>query len=521
MNFIRVGPITRSTAVAAVPEVTLTTSSTAMAETGGSVTLTATADVAPGSDLTVPITYTGTATSGGDYSGAGDITILNGATTGTVVLSASSDTTDDDAETIIATIDNVLISGATVGSPGSQTITITDDDPPPAISIGDVTESEGLAGTTAFNFLITLDRASNNTVTVNFATADGTAVAGSDYTANSGTVTFVPGDISETVTVLVDGDTLDENDETFSVSLTSPSNATIAAATGLGTITNDDTAFRPALSSSVTVAPTEGDSGSSNARVTVELDASSGKTVSVDYATSDISAVAGVDYTSTSGTLTFLAGETLETIDIPISGDQTVEADETFSVAFSNTVNGDASGLLDRTLTILNDDSAGVTVADVTVNENAGTATLTLSLDAAVDGGFDVDVSTSDGTATTSDNDYTAVNNQTLTFAGTVSETEIVTVTLGGDTKVEADETLGLAMSNLVPVTVNAGAITITDTATLTILNDDAAVVTIANESGNEDDGAITMTVTLDAGGGWRVQRGCLDGGWHGDHGGQ
>ncbi|TSE03359.1 T9SS type A sorting domain-containing protein, partial [Aquimarina algiphila] len=191
--------------------------------------------------------------------------------------------------------------------------------------------------------------------------------------------------------------------------------------------------------------------------------------------------------------------ESSKTVDITITGDQTVEIDETLTLTLSNptgtnVIIGDSTG----TGTITNDDQATVTIADVAVNENSGTATITVIVDNAVDGGFDVDVSTADGTATTADSDYTAVTAQTLTFAGTAGESETFNITLGGDTKVEADETTFISMSGLSPGTVASGDIDVTDGATLTINNDDQATVTIANVSGNEDDGAITVTVIVD-----------------------
>jgi hypothetical protein len=100
--------------------------------------------------------------------------------------------------------------------------------------------NEGNSGTTAFNFTVSLSAASSQTVSVNFATANGTATAGEDYTAASGTLTFAPGEVNKTLTVQVNGDALIEGNETFTVNLSNASNATIAIAEGTGTILNDD-----------------------------------------------------------------------------------------------------------------------------------------------------------------------------------------------------------------------------------------------------------------------------------------
>jgi hypothetical protein len=133
--------------------------------------------------------------------------------------------------------------GACDATPDDVVITVT---PPAAstISINDVSANEGNAGTTAFNFTVSLSAAQPASVTVDFATADGTAtVADNDYAAASGTVTFAPGDTSQTVTVQVNGDTTFEPNETFFVNLSNATgNASIADNQGLGTIVNDDAA---------------------------------------------------------------------------------------------------------------------------------------------------------------------------------------------------------------------------------------------------------------------------------------
>jgi len=114
--------------------------------------------------------------------------------------------------------------------------------PPPSISISDVTVTEGNTGTVSAAFTVSLSTATSAVVTVDYATADGTATAGSDYVAAAGTLTFAPGTTTQVVTVTVNGDTLVEGDETFAVSLSNAVGATIADAQGVGTIRNDDSA---------------------------------------------------------------------------------------------------------------------------------------------------------------------------------------------------------------------------------------------------------------------------------------
>ena len=127
-----------------------------------------------------------------------------------------------------------------VGCQSTSTIKITDDDDPPSVEVDDVAVTEGDSGTVNATFTASLGVASGWTVTVDWATSDGTATAGSDYTAGSGTLTFAAGKTEQTFDVAVTGDTVDESDETYTVTLSNASKASIEDATGTGTITDDD-----------------------------------------------------------------------------------------------------------------------------------------------------------------------------------------------------------------------------------------------------------------------------------------
>src|SRR5512133_1458269 len=142
------------------------------------------------------------------------------------------------------------------------------------LSINDVTVTEGDSGSTDATFTVTLSEVSTDAVAVDYATADGSAVAPGDYTGASGTVTFLPGETTQTVTVGVNGDLLDENDETFDVDLTNAVNATIDDGLGVGTITDD--APLPAVSIGNSTV-TEGNSGTVTATFTATLHAPSGR----------------------------------------------------------------------------------------------------------------------------------------------------------------------------------------------------------------------------------------------------
>jgi hypothetical protein len=190
-------------------------------------------------------------------------------------------------------------------------------------------------------------------VTVHYATADITAVAGSDYTAAAGNVTIPAGQASRTFTVAVKGDRLAEPNETFVVNLTSPTNATIADAQGIGTIVDNE----PRISIS-DVSKKEGKKGDTTLfTFTVTLSAAYDQAVTTSFRTVDGTAKSSdSDYLTKAGTLTFKPGETTKTITIEVKGDSKKEANETFYLdLFGNS--GNSLFTKKRGLgTILNDD---------------------------------------------------------------------------------------------------------------------------------------------------------------------
>jgi hypothetical protein len=227
-------------------------------------------------------TANATATAPADYVAAsGTLNFGAGQTSREVTVVVNGDVLDEANETYTVNLSSPT--NVTIGD-GQGLGTITDDDPLPAIAIGDATVAEGNSGTVNATFALSLDAPSGRPVTVAYATEDGTAIAPGDYVAGTGTVTFPSGQMSRNVTVVVKGDTVDESNETYSVELTNPGNATITDGEGIGTIIDDDGS--PSLSVDDVVV-TEGDSGTINASFTVSLSGLSGQTVSVGYATAD------------------------------------------------------------------------------------------------------------------------------------------------------------------------------------------------------------------------------------------
>ena len=184
-------------------------------------------------------TANGTATAGVDYvaNSLTGQTIPAGASTYSFTVLVNGDALNEPADTFFVNVTNVT--NAIVGD-GQGIGTITNDDALPSFSINDATVIEGNAGTVNAVFTVTLSAASGQTTTVNYATADGTATQPADYTSTTGTLTFTPGQTTQTITVLVVGETVPEANETFLVNLSGATNASISDNQGIGTITNDD-----------------------------------------------------------------------------------------------------------------------------------------------------------------------------------------------------------------------------------------------------------------------------------------
>ena len=215
--------------------------------------------------------------------------------------------------------------------------------PTPAISVSDARVVEPRSGSAEAEFTVTLDRPSVNPVVVDWSTADGSAKAiTGDYRAASGTVTFAPGETTMTVSVPVLADTVQEDDETFTLHLANPVDATIDRNDATGTIESPDAIVDKGISVS-DVTATEGDAQLGTMRFIVSLDAPATSTVSVDVATEDISAtggtkltVPGVDYKSYSRTIVFSRGQVAKAISIPVVSDTAAEGTERMRLALSN-----------------------------------------------------------------------------------------------------------------------------------------------------------------------------------------
>ena len=328
--------------------------STILEGDSGSVTAVFTVTLSPTSTTAVNIDYAtidDTAIAGADYTAASDTLIFNpGEAEKTIAIAVTGDTDDELDETFHVQLSNPvnadLLDAEAVG-------TIIDDDGLPALAITNQSLLEGNSGTTAMQFEVTLSPASASVVTVAYTTVNGSATAGSDYTAAADTLTFQPSEISKTITVNIQGDVIDEgSSEEFTVQLSSPVNAALANSQAAGTITDDDEAR---LNQGFGPQTLEGDSGTTPAVFTVTLTTPAAFVVTVDYDVSsgygDEGAKVDEDFLPSSGSLTFQPGETEQTYTVQIIGDELIESDEGYSSLISNanvpiSVNGSSAKIL-------------------------------------------------------------------------------------------------------------------------------------------------------------------------------
>ena len=301
----------------------------------------------------------------------------------------------------------------------------------PGISILDSTATESDANGTNALLSVQLSYPTSQGVSVNYATADGSAKAGSDYQSSFGTLIMAPGTTNLTISIPILGDLLSESNEFYFVNLADATNAIIARSQGSLTIKDNDPL--PSLTIS-DVAVGEGNSGTTNAVFTVTLSEVSGRRVTVNYQTTNGTATAGSDYVARTGTLTFLSGVTNQTIAVPVVGDRVGESDEVFYLNLRAAVNatiarGQAVG------DITNDDPITLHIDDTGVLEDDTNTVHAL---------FSVRYATANGTATAG-SDYVAQCGM-LAFPPAATNLAVAIPVLG-DRLVETNEEFYLDLS--------------------------------------------------------------------------
>ena len=364
------------------------------------------------------------------------------------------------------------------------------------LSIQDLELVEDDSGGTDFVFAVSLDRASVQTVTVDFTTEQDTAKAGSDYMVDGnfeeshGTLTFAPGELTKTVTVEVNGDTTIELDEQFLVRLSDPINAEISDGTGVGTILNDDTSI-----SIDDVSVRENDTGSQAVLFTVSLIGPTAETVWVEVTTSDGTATTGDDDYDprVTTTLAFVPGESLsQTFSVTVNGDTTPEPYETYDVQLANGIDSAGNTVpIAKSVgvgTIENDD-VELSIADFPTNPAGppveGNTNTTYNVPVRLAYPCTVDVMVDYSTAAsgvgnthaTPDGDFLSVTGGTVTIAGGLGLVQgFADVVVVGDTKFESNETFLITLDD---TTITKGdvqdnnAVVTDDQATVTIVDDE------------------------------------------------
>ena len=373
---------------AAPTNITLSLNPSNVREDAGNAAITVTATLEGGTtrdaDTVVMLsTANGTATEGTDYTAStATLTIQRGTASAdmTLTIPITNDGIDEeDNETLLVGGTTTVLLLPVAGA----TLTINDIDPLPTLAIDSLPVNEGNSGPVPLSYTVTLTGQTARTVMVDYADADtGTATSdGTDYdTITGGTLTFTPGTTIQNIGVTVRGDTIDEGDETFVVRLSNPTNAMITTADGTGTITDDDTVGVTVSQSMVTV--TEEDGSGRTATYTLVLNTQPTAEVTITPASDDTS----VAMVSDALTFTTMNWNTPQTVTVT-GVDDDIDSDRTTSVthpAASSDSGYDMVTIASVTVTVTNDDDAGVTVSDSALTvapEDGGTATYTVVLD--------------------------------------------------------------------------------------------------------------------------------------------
>ena len=405
----------------------------------------------PASSQVVTVAYAtqdGTAVADSDYTAtSGTLRFEPGETIQNIQVATLRDAIAEPSESFTVELSDP-VGTAITNSTGVGTIAA---DAMPALSITDaVPVAEGGEAT----FMVSLSPASSELVTVAYATQDGTAVADSDYTATSGTLRFEPGETIQNIQVATLRDAIAEPSESFTVELSDPVGTAITNSTGVGTIAAD---AMPALSITDAVPVAEG----GEATFMVSLSPASSELVTVAYATQDGTAVAGSDYTATSGTLRFEPGETIQNIQVATLRDAIAEPSESFTVELSDPV-GTAITNSTGVGTIAADATPALSITDAVPVAEGGGATFMVSLSPASSELVTVTYATQDGTAVAG-SDYTAASGTLQFDPGMTSHT--IRVAVLNDTAVEPTETFAVELSDPVRATLadGTGVGTITD----------------------------------------------------------
>lgn len=439
-------------------------------------------------------TSDGSATAGADYTAVNQtISFADGQASQVVNIAVLDDALAEGSETFSIAL-SAPSAEAGLGTTPNATATITDVEGGSfAFSSATYSVNED-AGT--LTVTVTRSAGSTTAATIDYATSNGGASAGSDYTTSSGTLNFAAGQTSATFSVPILDDSLIEGNETFTVALSNPTGGATLAAVSSATATIADVEGGSFSLSAGTYGTTE---TAGSLAITVNRSAGNTTAATVQYATSNGSATAGADYTATSGTLSFAAGQTSANVSVPILDDAAIEGAETFDFSLSNPTGGATLGAPSiATATIADAESGSFSLDSATYNigENGGSLAVTVNRTAGTTSAASVSYATSNGSASAG-SDFTATTG-TLNFAAGQTSASF-SVPILEDALVEGGESFGIALS----APTAGAALGSPSTATATITDNDLGGTlgfAVTSITAQENAGTVVIQVTRTGG---------------------
>ena len=428
-------------------------------------------------------TVDGTAVTGVDYFATnGFLTFADGETSKTFTVPVIDDNIVKTSRSL-----QIVLSAPTGGSSlgmTNATLTILDNDVGIGFSTPVYSVSEGAGSITVSVLRL---NGSNGVASVNYATTNGTATAGSDYQATSGTLTFANGETLKTFTVPILEDSLVEGNEFFTVLLSNlqpPSAAQLVTASAAVTIIDDDSAF---LFTNSVFSVSEG--GGSVTVTVLRTNADQGSNI-VSFTTLNGTATAGFDYVGTNGFLIFTNGEVSKSFSVTILEDTQVEGDEIFYVSLTNATGGAQIVSPNTAAVTIVDDDAGFKFSSPTYNVSEGgvSTTITVLRTGVLTNTVSVNYATQDGTAQSGQR-YVGTSGTLLFTNGETSKT--FTIQVIDDTIIEGDQTVLLTLSN----PTGQSSLVSPSAAVLTIQDNDGSLISAAGASLISESGPVNGVI--------------------------
>ena len=408
----------------------------------------------------------------------------------TVAVTAAQD--DDAASDAAVTLTHTANGGDYVDVQETVAVTIVEKD----TAVLSVNNAEAAEDGGNVVFTVSISAASGSEVTVDYATSDGTATAGQDYTGTTGTLTFAANSVaSQTISVPVTDDAVDEEEEeTFTLTLSNAQGASLAQGgetlTVTGTITDDDDPAVTASFGQASYSVAEG----GTVEVTVTLSADPEREVTVQLRHDPQGNTGSEDYSGVPESLVFQKGDTEKSFTFSATADNIDDDDESVVLGFGTTPDGVTAGTT-ATVTITDDDTAGVTVSESALSiDEGGSGSYTVKLDTEPTDDVTVTIAGHSGTDL-------SLDKTSLTFtASTWDSAQTVTVTAGEDNDAASDAAVTLTH------TANGGGyVAVQETVTVTIVEKDTSVLSVEDAQATEDGGNVVFTVSISAAAGQEV----------------